>query len=215
MKTESQKISETLLLLRIVEKDRNILGRLKFQKEVFLAEWTLLESNLGGLFFKFFRYNLGPYSKDLAETFEFLCQKGFIHKSNFRLTERGEYLNEFVEKTLKSYQNNSKIFHAVDSTVKKYSHFNGQELKNQVYRLKVKPFDLPEKELTVEKIPSFTDIIVPQQFSSTLNFQIPLSLERDLKIEFGMEKKNWENIEKHYPKALKRAENRLRVALGN
>lgn len=215
MKTESQKLSETLLLLRILEKDRNISGKLKFQKEVFLAELALLESNLGGLFFKFFRYNLGPYSKDLTQTYEFLALQGFVHRSNFRLTERGEYLNKWVELTLKSYENNSKIYRVIDSTVKKYSPYHGEGLKRRVYRLKVKPFDMPEKEMAVEEIPSFTDIIVPQQFSSTLNLKIPSSLKKDLKIEFGIEKENWAHLESYYPKALKRAENRLRVALGN
>src|SRR5438034_10006626 len=108
MKTEKQKISQRLLLLRILAKDGNMWGNLKLQKQVFLNELNLINADMGGLYYKYFRYQFGPFSSDLTTDFQWLSNLGIVHKTTFKLTERGRYFVEFTEGMLKDYRHNSK-----------------------------------------------------------------------------------------------------------
>ncbi len=215
MKTEKQKISEALLLLRILHKDNNILGNLKLQKEVFLTELNLLQSDLGGLYYKYFRYNLGPYSKELAENFKWLAERGFVHKTTYSLTERGIYLVEFMEGVLREYKKNAKIFDLVDSTVSQYRDYNGYKLTNVVYNLKVAPHDLPDEEIKVKDIPVFTDILVAEDFEDAANLEFPPSILDSLRAELEMDKKTWDALLEKNPDTLRRAKRQLLAAIAN
>lgn len=215
MKTEKQEISETLLLLRILQKDDNIDGSLKLQKEVFLTEQNLLRSQLGVLCYKYFRYTWGPYSKELAEKFKSLAERGFVHKTTYTLTERGIYLLEFVDGILRDYRHNSKIFEIVDSTVAKYKRYSGPQLTNIVYNTEVEAHDSPGKELKVKDIPVFTDIFVPEDFEHMAGLEFPPALLHALKAELSMDKETWESLPEKKQNALRRAKKQLLAAIAN
>ena len=213
MKPEKQKIAEAILLLRILHQDSNILGNLKLQKEVFLSELNLLRSKMGGLYYKFFRYTLGAYSPELAESFKLLVERGFVYKSSFKLTDRGMYLVEFTEGAIKDYRHNAKILSNIDSTVKQYKHYNGMQLKRIVYDLKLEFDDMPGKKVRVEDIPTFFDILVPEHSEVSFSLEIPAHILEDIKTELAMDESSWEALGKEDPKVLKRSKRRLLAAL--
>ena len=214
MKTEKQKIAQTILLLRILHKDNNISGNLKLQKEVFLSELRLLNQKLGGLYYKYFRYTYGPYSKELAETLKSLADRGFVHKSTYTLTERGTYFIEFVEAMIGDYRQNSKILKVVDSTVKEYERYSGPRLTNIVYELKVIPRDMPGEEVKVKDIPVFCDILVPEESEMAVNFEIPSQVLDDIKTELEIDMESWERMAERNPDSLKRAKQKLLAIAG-
>lgn len=215
MKSEKQKISEALLLLRILQRDNNIFGNLKLQKEVFLTELKLLEAGLGGLYYRYFRYNYGPYSRELAESFKWLAERSFIHKTTFTLTERGLYLVELTEGVLRDYKQNPKIFDAVDSTVDEHRRHNGYQLTQVVYNTKVAPHDVPGEELKVKDIPMFCDILVIEDFENAAGLAFPPSFLDTLKSELEMDRETWESLPEKHRGALRRAKKRLQDAVAN
>lgn len=215
MKTEKQKIAQTVLLLRILQKDNNIFGNLKLQKEVFLSELNLLNSKLGGLYYKYFRYTFGPYSKELAETFKVLRNRGFVHKTTYTLTERGTYFVEFVEGVIANYKQNSKILDALDSTVAEYRKCNGYQLTNTVYNMKIAPHDFPNEKMKIKDIPIFCDILVPDKSQTRINLDIPSHILNDIKAELEMDSEYWDSILERNQDAVKRADRRLLSAIAN
>jgi uncharacterized protein YwgA len=88
MKTEKQKITQALLLLRILAQDKNTFGNLKLQKQVLLNELARIKSNIGGLYYKYFRYQLGPFSAELASDFQWVTNVGLAHKTTDKLTAK-------------------------------------------------------------------------------------------------------------------------------
>lgn len=209
MKTEKQIIAEKLLLLRILQKDHNITGNLKLQKQVFLSELSLLNSRLGGLYYKYFRYTYGPYSKELAETFKSLADRGFVHKTTYTLTDRGIYFVEFVEGMIGNYKENSTILRVVDSTVEQYRRYSGPKLTDIVYNLKVVAHNMPDEELKIKDIPVFCDILVPEESEIKINFEIPSQVLDDIKAEFEIDVESWGKIAERNPDSLKRAKQKL------
>ena len=185
MKTERQKIAQSLLLLKILREDENIFGRTKLQKQVFLNELRLIQSNLGGLYYNYFRYNYGPFSSELFTDFTVLANKGFLHKTTFRLTDRGRYLVEYVEGSIKGYKGNAKIFETVESTTRKYKKYNGTQLMKMVYRLEVEPDDMPGQKLQVEDIDTFVNILLPELHKYKFELEFPAGILR-------ISKKSWQ-----------------------
>ena len=80
------------------------IDNLRIQKLGFRSE---LKGQLIGslpVFFKFFRYNLGPYSKELAWQIRELEERYFIDSETRCLTWRGEYLLEYIEPEIQQHQ---------------------------------------------------------------------------------------------------------------
>ncbi|WP_180953831.1 hypothetical protein [Bacillus sp. M6-12] len=81
--------------------------------------------------YKFVRWNLGAYSKELHEDIHFLLQKELIEKSSFQLTEKAKGL---VEKNHKFIQI---FFHVKESDfdvlIQTLKEMNIQELLLQTY----------------------------------------------------------------------------------
>ncbi len=213
MKTDKQKISQSLLLLKILQEDRNILGNLKLQKQVFLNELKLIESDMGGLYYKYFRYNYGPFSSDLWTDFSILANKGFIHKTTYRLTERGRYLVKFVEGSIAKYQDNEKIFSLIKHTTGKYKKYTGSQLMKLVYDLAVEPEDIPGEKVKIEDMPTFTEILLPECHTFKYELKIPNHLLDDIKSELAMDKETWDNLEESHVQAIKKATQELKNAI--
>lgn len=195
MKTEKQKVAQSLLLLKILREDENVFGRTKLQKQVFLNELRLIQSNLGGLYYNYFRYNYGPFSSDLFTDFTVLANKGFLHKTTFRLTDRGRYLVDYVEGSIKGYRGNAKIFDTVDSTTRKYKKYNGTQLVKMVYRLEVEPDDMPGQKLQVEDVDTFVNILLPELHKYKHELEFPTGILEDVKDELAMDQDTWNRLE--------------------
>lgn len=213
MKTEKQKISQSLLLLKILQEDGNILGNLKLQKQVFLNELRLLQSNIGGLYYKYFRYNYGPFSGDLWMDFTLLANKGFVYKTTHELTPRGRYLLEFVEGSIRKHKDNEEIFNLIERTTAKYRKYTGTQLMNLVYELVVEPEDMPRQKVKIEDIPAHTNILLPECHTFKYELKIPDHFLDDIKSELGMDKDTWDNLEENHAQAIKRATQELKNAI--
>jgi len=213
MKTEKQKISQMLLLLRILAKDENIWGNLKLQKQVFLNELALIKANIGGLYYKYFRYQLGPFSAELASDFQWVTNAGLAHKTTYKLTDKGQYLVDFLEGTIGDYKNNAQILKLLDKTTQKYQPYDGQRLMKLVYQLLVEPEDMPGAELKIEQMPTFMDILLPDRHEFKYQFQIPPSILEDIKEELAFNGKLEKKLKKRLPALLAQSEKQLRDAL--
>jgi uncharacterized protein YwgA len=213
MKTEQQKISQIVLLLHILAKDASILGNLKLQKEVFLNEFNLTKSNCGGLYYKFFRYQFGPYSSNLTTDFQWLRNVGLVHKSTYKPTERGQYLADFIEGTIRSYHKNARIFDAIDKITEKCKPYTGQQLMNIVYRLSIEPEDMPGRNLKIRDIPMFTDLLAPEYREFKIELDIPENIVEDIRAEVAFDEEEQKRAKRNLPKLLKESEEALRQAL--
>ena len=209
MKTEKQKIAQSLLLLKILREDENVFGRTKLQKQVFLNELRLIQSNLGGLYYNYFRYNYGPFSSELFTDFTVLANKGFLHKTTFRLTDRGRYLVDYVEGSIKGYRGNAKIFETVESTTRKYKKYNGTQLMKMAYRLEVEPDDMPGQKLQVEDIDTFVNILLPELHKYKFELEFPAGILEDIKEELAMEQSTWDSLENIHANVITKATRNL------
>ncbi len=215
MKTEKQKIIQRLLLLRILAQDENIWGNLKLQKQVFLNELALIKSNFGGLYYKYFRYQLGPFSADLAADFQWVANTGLAHKTTYKVTDRGQYLVDFVDGTIGDYKNNSQILKLIDKTTARYTPYDGQKLMKLVYQLALPPEDTPGTEVKIEKMPTFMDILSPERHTFKCEFQIPPSTLEDIKDELGYNEDQERKLKKKLPTLLAQSGKRLRESLSS
>jgi len=213
MKTENQKVSENILLLKILEKDNNILGATKLQKQVFLNELKLDEMDAGGLYYKYFRYNYGPFSFQLQNSYNILADKGFVHKTTYRLTDRGKYFIGYAEGCLASYKNNSRIFESVEETTQKYKRYNGTQLMRLVYDMAIAPVENPTRRMKIKDIPAFTDLLRPECNSFEYELKFPAHILEDFKEELAMDKDTWDNLEESQSPAIKKATHALAAAL--
>lgn len=174
MRTLKEQTIDQVLLLYLFflgNEQGGMYGNLKHQKLTFIVEKELVDNKIKAVHFKFFSYNLGPYSKELAEDIKTLIGNGFITTSG-KLTERGHsFLSQCKERI---FGMNEHIISLISQNVKKYARFDGKRLKSIVYGLKVRPHDLPYQELKVKDIPLFLDIFVPELFTDfELSFNLP------------------------------------------
>jgi uncharacterized protein YwgA len=213
MKTEEQKISESILLLKVLQEDDNIFGATKLQKQVFLNELKLIDIDSGGLYYKYFRYNYGPFSRQLQDNYNALADKGFIHKTTYRLTDRGEYLIGFVEGCIVHYRDNGKIFETVKATTNKYRKYTGKQLMDLVYDMAIVPVELPDRRMKIKDIPMFIDLLWPERDKVEHKLTFPRHILDDIKAELAMDKDTWDNLEQTQADAVRKATRSLSAAL--
>lgn len=159
------------LLAYILKKAAPFYGRTKLQKTTFLAEHALSEIGLTGPRFTFFRYNNGPFSRQLWDAYDFLHAQGFARQADQpALTDRGVVLVDYVAELRD--ETNRKFFTRLDSTLEDCRHRKGAQLMRAVYQLEL-PVD--HQMIKVEDIPIGVDLIVPQGEPS---LRVPSDLRR-------------------------------------
>ena len=192
MRTLEQECWDRLVLLRLLREvkktDRaTVTGNLKLQKLVFLAE--LLSHKAGRAFahFRFFRYNLGPYSPMLANDIITLENTGVLARGSKNLTARGEFLHEYVFGALVDDGLGDSIDYAINvvgQIVQKHGKLTGAELKSHVYRLKVPVIELGQTVVQVDKIQPFVDILDPIHDEALKGVpRLPADLVEDIREE--------------------------------
>lgn len=184
-----------ILMLYLIKKANEIppflYGRTKFQKMFFLSELMLEQERLQGLTFRYFRYNNGPFSKDLFTTFENLethgLAKGTLSRS-FTLTKEGEYLFEVI-KSSGLYKLNIEVVRVIDEIITKYGNKFGTDLMNIVYGIKVPLLDLNTHSIfykEVRSIDAYTDLLPFDFIKYKKKFSIPDDLIEYLSYEFSL-----------------------------
>lgn len=149
-----------LTLLDAVNKKGLVNGNLMLQKVGFLAELEAARQHLRVARFRFFRYNLGPFSAELANAVAALESKGIITKRRV-LTPRGRYVLEYAADSIAQSQDASRSVELLNEVGQKHGNKTGEDLKEYVYGLKVPVADWNGMEGRVRDIPMFTDILDP------------------------------------------------------
>jgi hypothetical protein len=136
-------------------------------------------------FFKFFRYDLGPYSKELANEITGLEMRDFVNSESRCLTWRGEYLLEYIEPEIRRFK---AAQHAIE-TIKAVcdecrSIRTSSRLVDETYQMKVPVAQFDDRIMRVRDIPMYTDIIVPDPSlcPALLSNEMISNLEEEWKI---------------------------------
>lgn len=169
----TQRAIDLALLTYIMERGKTYYGRIKLQKTTFLAELKLRDNDLVGTHFRFYRWNKGPFSKELWSAVDLLSAKGFVHKGAPSLTRRGQELMEFVLE-LKRASENRKFFAVLDEALSFCGPKNGGDLMDAVYDMQVW-VENSNTETKIRDILVGTDILVPP---NTVSLEIAHDLER-------------------------------------
>jgi len=141
------------------------IDNLRIQKLGFRSELKGQEEGNLPAFFKFFRYDLGPYSKDLANQVRALEERDFIDTETRCLTWRGEYLLEYVEPEIRKFEVAQRAIETIRKTCEECRNIRASSsLVNQTYELEVPVAGMGNQIMRVRDIPMNTDIIVPASF---------------------------------------------------
>ncbi len=153
----------TLALLRDGRpKHVQSIDNLRIQKLGFRSE--LKGQSAGNLpaFFKFFRYDLGPYSKELAWQIRGLEERDFINSETRCLTWRGEYLLDYIEPEIQQHEAARRAIETIRETCEECRSIRASStLVDQTYELRVPVAGMGNQIMRVKDIPMNTDIIVP------------------------------------------------------
>lgn len=177
-------LTTVLCMFEFANRIAPIDGNLKIQKLGFISEWRAQEARVLAAHYKFFRYQFGPYSKDLANDVGFLKERGFVDVFN-RLTARGNYLVEYIRPEIERNENSALSLEIIKGVCSEYARYSGIQLKRQVYEMVVPVIDYNNCPLKVRDIGYFTDILDPMKLTGLkecANF--PDDTVDDLKREF-------------------------------
>lgn len=132
-RTNKEKLKK-YLVLKLVDGLREIDGRTKFQKLVFIGQKELGLPEV----FKFSGYYYGPYSKDLTETIEALIRMGLLDEEVKERDEYIEYIYTITEEgkgALKGLEREvkKKLPHSIISQLKDFKKMSRGEIIGYVY----------------------------------------------------------------------------------
>jgi len=182
MRSKKQKFWDYLSLLRLYESVNEISsvdGNLKAQKLPFLAEWKGIEVGIQAFHLTFFRYNFGPFSKDLVTDIEFLTKRDILNTSR-KLTKKGKFLLEFSESEMRRTSIGRIALEIIDEVVNEYGRKSGPTLRDLIYTLKVPVYDYGNEYRKVRDIRTFIDIFFPTEMKNLR--EIPLFSDDTLKV---------------------------------
>jgi uncharacterized protein YwgA len=175
MRSDQQKFWDIIAILHLfgcANQIAQIDGNLKIQKLAFIYELKGQEKNFKAAHYRFFRHNLGPYSKDLANDVLALKKLGFITSTTNQLTGRGTFILEYLAPYLQSAETATQLFAILEGVCREYGRFSGPQLVNKVYGMTVPVIDYGNEKWKVKDIPSFTDILDPQKIAQLKEAQV-------------------------------------------
>lgn len=149
--------SNALLFLYLIDKSNEI-GRIEGQKKLmkllFLAENKMIESELKGLNYHFYKYHHGAFSKQVYEDRDLLIENDLLtDEGGFRLTERGKKVISDFEEVL---EEKNKIFtDIVEGIVEEYVSYPPWKLEELSNKLEIEGVEigsLPIGETLLDKL---------------------------------------------------------------
>lgn len=187
MRTIQQKYWDAFAVLNLFRAANNIGsidGNLKIQKMGFIVEERGQEQNLKAAHYPYFRYNNGPFSKDLANDVLRLKDMGFITRAN-QLTRRGSFLVEFVGLNADIKGRSLEALNIAENVAKEFGKHSGSQLTNIVYGMVVPVIGRDNERIQVKDIGHCTDIIDPLEDAQMAELELfSDDLIEDLKEEF-------------------------------
>ena len=173
----------SLFIASIADENGGISGNLKFQKLTFLSEWELIKKGIKALHLKFFKYKLGPWSKDLMFDQQYLIEKGYL-TGGFALKEKATCLLDYFLAVASDSAVNKEALGTIIDTCEGYGKYTGLQLQRIVYDMKIAPHDMPTSMLKIADIPAFVDIFVPEVLTLKRTLELPEFLLRDIAEDF-------------------------------
>lgn len=211
-RTPAEEIWDQIFLLNLFGCSPEPLDNLKIQKVVFVSEDEGRRKGLATAHFPFFRYNLGPYSKVIANDVRRLEDFGFIDKETLQPTDRGRYVLQYVASLVDHSKSAKESLGILQSVCKRYRDTKSSRLVNIVYDMKVPVLGFDGKVMRVKEIPANTDIIDPRR--EGLADVVVFSEEslNDLQTEFDLSP---EDLDPNNPANVKLARAAIDAALAN
>lgn len=204
MRTKKDRTLDAVLLLHMLDRAKPIDGKTKLQKVPFFVELKLKNEGLRGPHFRFLRWHFGPFSRDVCDTFDLLAHKGFVSKSDFKLTERGKFLLELAIPPIAEIETNAPIFRVMDDVLRDCARKHGSTLKKIAYETLIATEDHPGR--TVKEIPQATDLIEPEPGG----IEVPEDLEALILEELNLTDDQLEAARKRLPEIESEMTDRLR-----
>jgi|SRR5208282_939966 len=185
------------LLAYILKGAAPFYGRTKLQKTTFLVEFDLAQVGLTGPRFSFFRYNNGPFSRELWDAYDFLHSQGFTKQADQpALTDRGNVLADYA--TELRDEANQKFFARLDATLENCQRRKGAQLMRAVYRMELA---VDHQMMKIEDIPIGVDLIVPEGPPS---LHVPSDVQRLLIEELELTEEKLAKAREQIPAALEK-----------
>jgi len=154
------------------------------QKLGFVSEVNGRKIGSNAAFFKFYRYNYGPYSSTLANDVRKLEKLRLIDSESRELTDRGRFLLEYLQPEIEASPVARNAILAIDQTIKEWGAYRSWHIVNRVYDLNVPVDGRHGQEMRVRDIPMNTDILDPElrKGPELLSIQMADFVEQELAI---------------------------------
>jgi uncharacterized protein YwgA len=186
MRNEEQEIWDQVFLLNLFGCSGEPLDNLKIQKIVFISEDEARKQKLAAAHFPFFRFNLGPYSKVVANDVRKLEDFGFIDPETRRPTERGEYVLAYIAECVSVSERAKTALGILDGVCTEYRYTKSSDLVDIVYNRSVSVVGLNGEVMKVRDIPLCTDILFPVEERLGEPIHLSAELVSDLRTEFSL-----------------------------
>lgn len=167
-----QRLIDRLLMLYLfdrVSEESKITGDVKLQKLMFLSENEMIEDQVNGLNYKFWRWDHGPMSKGVFEDHAYLCDNELVSEAQGVSLSKGR---EVLKEAIPVLQENSSIIDEIDDIISNFGRMSGSRLKGVVYEKEVELQDGGER-MAVKDIPRGRDIFDPVSMN---NFKTTFSI---------------------------------------
>jgi uncharacterized protein YwgA len=210
MRNEEQEIWDQVFLLNLFGCSEEPLDNLKIQKIVFISEDEARKIQLAAAHFPFFRYNLGPYSKVVANDVRKLEDFGFIDPETRRPTQRGEYVLSYIKDFVPTSDRTVTALEILEKVCAEYRYVKSSRLVDIVYDRPVSVFGLNGEVMKVRDIPLCTDILFPVEERLVDPIKLPAQVLSDLHTEFSL---SAEDLDPNNPINIKLAREALSRAL--
>jgi hypothetical protein len=174
-----------LALCDEMHRTKSTIDNVHIQKLCFLSELQGRQKNLKTAYYRFFRYNNGPYSSALANDITHLSKFGFIDPENGEVLDRGRRLHNYVKPDIERSDLATGALAVVKNIVDSWQPYKGWEIVEQVYNLPV-PVDGLGKTMMVRDIPTKTDIIIPERSSALDVVPFPSEIVDDIYAELAI-----------------------------
>lgn len=211
-RNSTQEVWNQMFLLALFRCSKEPFDNLKIQKVVFISEDEGRKKGIAVADFKFFRYDLGPYSKALANEVRRLVDFGFIDPETLQPTKRGKYILEYLTELSSESETTKASLDILDAVCKEYGSIKSSRLVDTVYRRNVRVSGLGGTEMRVRDIPPCTDIIDPIRDGLQAVAEIPEDLLEILEVELSL---TAEDVDPDNPENVRLARSLLDSALAS
>lgn len=148
---------DALLLLEAASFFRGKNTQTFVQKVLFCAEHEAIEGGTSPFpTFPFFRWNNGPYSKQVANTAQKLAERGFMRDKGGPLTVRGQALLAELRSAVSRLAEAGKALELVDKHASRFARMKLDNVLATVYEIEM---NVAGDNLAIRDIPKGTDLI--------------------------------------------------------